>query len=1185
VDPRGSPPGFAVETDRQFVELEVASDPILFNGSLAQRRRPDNFFTTGPISRPRGPGRPLRATMDAGAWRALSRTPALYYRGRGYEQGARGPERMEATVADLDYQQAPSVQVVPAPLPALRTRVSGRLQWLRVQGNLVIDEHDRAVVLRGVNRSGLEWTDRGALDPGGVRRKTSLAGAGITRAEIREIVRHWEANVIRLPINQEWALTRPDYLGDLDEAIALAAAEGAYTLLTVRWFDARRAFGTTNGQPSRLPPMPEENTLRVWRQLASRYKAQPSVLYDLFSAPHEPLRDDDDFLFERPPDESGWIDMWHAWLRRMEAAVHRVNDRALLVASGWNWGLDLRAFPVLLPRAETLPNTIYASHLYYSDEDGRRTVGPDEVMSWLGDSRVRSRYPISVTEWGGEVADVPWGRDLERVLREHHTHTEAGWGGVAGWTAWGWADPPLLVERGEETRGADRWRTFTKAGGHNIPTAFGAVVRAALRQPPRPSPGAPEAQEATAPVAPVRWRLEITDAVGPSSANRPADVRAVQLRLVELGELTEAAAAAERPAPDATAGVPGAQLPATVAAIRRFQVEVMGMTEGAEDGKVTPRGETMRYLNRVIARPTADRLGAVGAARDTVKEEIRRGVTLTAAVGDVPAGTGNAPDEVRAVQRRLIELGDLAADHGEPPLASAASAVPSEQLTLTLAAIRAFQSRDVAFWTAAKRGPLRIVGDVTPGVVAPGDATHQLLDRIANYVETFPDQQQIRFRDYVRSDYTTNVTGVELRGTARPEALPTAEYLALGLSAGTTAALRFVSRHEGRFDALNTYDVARVSFGWIQFAGNRGLPRFMALTKSRQPAVFVRTFQDYGIDVEYDVSAGEIRRASLVVMNPASATVERGILAEERVRDDKRLSAVFVRAGRDVAVQRCEIEAATRDYLLVSLDFAATHRTEVIEVLDAPGGSITETHVGAAARTLRATPRYQQLQTVGRVRERSAASSAPLRALLRSEQGIAVAMDRAVQEGSVDHDAGLAGLGGVGRVVGALRWVADRRGLEDIAAVAPFEGEATRQVVDDFAADVEIAGHLDEATLAVTRLAAAGRQPGATVAGTLGGSDAPAARTALDRAIAALPRKSFITIAGPMWEKRSVLEQQLTAERRNLDFDPPPPSAPELSSRADAITARLRARRPPAAVAADMRTRVQAILDSDLARP
>ena len=75
----------------------------------------------------------------------------------------------------------------------------------------------------------------------------------------------------------------------------------------------------------------------------------------------------------------------------------------------------------------------------------------------------------------------------------------------------------------------------------------------------------------------------------------------------------------------------------------------------------------------------------------------------------------------------------------------------------------------------------------------------------------------------------------------------------VGLNAETARALQYVSTHEGKFDAINSYDKAIFSYGFIQFVGaaaqGGSLNRVMASMKSNAPGAFSQVFQNVGIDV------------------------------------------------------------------------------------------------------------------------------------------------------------------------------------------------------------------------------------------------------------------------------------------------------------------------------------------------
>jgi endoglucanase len=329
--------------------------------------------------------------------------------------------------------------------------LSHGLPWLYAFGNQIRrSDTDSPVLLRGVNRSGLEYS---APHEGG----DFLGAAAVTRREIEEIASGWGCNIVRLPFNQEWILrgygvhSAESYRRALDQAIEWIAACGAYTLLDLQWVGGDTAYGhLADGSPNYVAPLPNPETIDAWSVLAERYRQEPAVLFDLFNEPHDRLPDDPNRLWRIAPD--GGIhafdefrvgsDHWVPWAGKLIDAIHTIHPQALTWVSGVNWGYDLRGVRI------DGPNVIYSAHVY-----------PDrphwEWRDRFGFAGVDA--PLFIAEWGGGDEDVEWGARLLSFLE----------GRCCGWTAWSWADRPPLVR---DARAAEY-----------MPTRFGEFVRSAIK--------------------------------------------------------------------------------------------------------------------------------------------------------------------------------------------------------------------------------------------------------------------------------------------------------------------------------------------------------------------------------------------------------------------------------------------------------------------------------------------------------------------------------------------------------------------------------------------------------------------------------------------------------------------------------------------------------------------------------
>ncbi len=106
-----------------------------------------------------------------------------------------------------------------------------------------------------------------------------------------------------------------------------------------------------------------------------------------------------------------------------------------------------------------------------------------------------------------------------------------------------------------------------------------------------------------------------------------------------------------------------------------------------------------------------------------------------------------------------------------------------------------------------------------------------------------------------------------------------------------------VSALEGGFEAVNTYDTGFVSIGFIQFItarnGDGSLSAVLLRHRTDAPSDYQTTFRRFGIDVATVAGADPV----LVVIDPQTGRELRGADAVQAVINDKRLTAVFERAG------------------------------------------------------------------------------------------------------------------------------------------------------------------------------------------------------------------------------------------------------------------------------------------------
>ena len=337
------------------------------------------------------------------------------------------------------------------------------LSWLTTAGNRIVTVDGTPVVLRGINRSGLEYAPPIGSD--------FLAGARLSFSEIEEIVHGWGARVVCIPFAQSRVLettTSAAYLHALDTVADWVASCGAYTLLDLQWLDPDSSYGrTSDGSLNRIAPLPSPDSCDVWRLLAERYQSNPAVLFDIYNEPHSRLPGDSHVPIGVRPDGSEYslfdgrvtARVWREVAARLVRIIKRVHPRALTFVSGVSWGYDLRGVPFDRDQKIEPAGVVYAAHVYPSsmfEHGGARAANGSRAWD-RAFGAFAADAPVCITEFGGGEEHVEWGSRLLAYLQARDI----------GWLAWSWTDAPHLVTGAKPKR----------------PTPFGALVRSAFDTP------------------------------------------------------------------------------------------------------------------------------------------------------------------------------------------------------------------------------------------------------------------------------------------------------------------------------------------------------------------------------------------------------------------------------------------------------------------------------------------------------------------------------------------------------------------------------------------------------------------------------------------------------------------------------------------------------------------------------
>ncbi len=284
---------------------------------------------------------------------------------------------------------------------------------LSVAKNSIVDDAGNRVSLRGVTVAGL---DSASLAPG-----QTLADAlcldSINLALMRGL---WELNLVRVPFQAQTilfgtaGLSAARIVSGLDLLIARLSNAGAYTLLTVRAPDGAGA-----------PPAPDAFTARAWQVLASRYRNEPGVLYELFSSSN-PL-----------------ASTWPSMAQEMVGIIRKQNSAALLLLGSGLGGVDVTGLPYLLPDGSPMPNVAYTVNVSPQSPPG----ADDDPVAALADSS-----PVFAL-WSDDDSPSRLSPRTADFFSRHNIH----------WAAANWnADPRLVVDAVQHDLSETSWGLIAK---------------------------------------------------------------------------------------------------------------------------------------------------------------------------------------------------------------------------------------------------------------------------------------------------------------------------------------------------------------------------------------------------------------------------------------------------------------------------------------------------------------------------------------------------------------------------------------------------------------------------------------------------------------------------------------------------------------------------------------------------
>jgi endoglucanase len=189
---------------------------------------------------------------------------------------------------------APSPTATPS--PSQSAPATSAAPQLHVSGNELVDAAGERVVLHGVDRSGTEFAcvqNFGIFD--GPSDQASITA-----------MKSWGVNAVRVPLNEAcWngesyvnpAFAGANYQNAIEAYVNLLNSNGMVAILDLHWSDGQytgSSSACSSAEATCQKPMPDAaESVPFWTSVASAFKGNDAVVFDLFNEPYPERADGD----------------------------------------------------------------------------------------------------------------------------------------------------------------------------------------------------------------------------------------------------------------------------------------------------------------------------------------------------------------------------------------------------------------------------------------------------------------------------------------------------------------------------------------------------------------------------------------------------------------------------------------------------------------------------------------------------------------------------------------------------------------------------------------------------------------------------------------------------------------------------------------------------------------------------
>jgi hypothetical protein len=269
---------------------------------------------------------------------------------------------------------------------------------------------------RVLGLNGTQWVPRGVNMPTmhvGFMQNGKLQ---LNRDTPAEDFYRWGATMVRIAMNQEhWLANCPSMYGSrtmgyrdaIADAVHELTSRGIAAMLTLTIIERNKATGCQYPDLPRLKEMSDMRSLTFWNQVASTFKDNPLVIFDLFNEPHDisdsKWRNGGTVYYKERVNGVMKTKSYRAsGMQDLIDEIRSVGALNLLSVSGMHWAGKA---DVLVSKPLNASGFFAGMHVYCHDCGANNPHLPNRFPS--GVDAAMKRFPIVVTEAGWLQSNKP----------------------------------------------------------------------------------------------------------------------------------------------------------------------------------------------------------------------------------------------------------------------------------------------------------------------------------------------------------------------------------------------------------------------------------------------------------------------------------------------------------------------------------------------------------------------------------------------------------------------------------------------------------------------------------------------------------------------------------------------------------------------------------------------------------